>query len=345
MADTVPTLRSLALSLGLSRATVSSALQGTGRVSPATKQRVLEAAQKAGYRHNPLAATLMSALRRSRGNTFRGVIAAVEVKSIETPPLLPFHQELVRGAQKRAAELGFKLEQFVVGPGELTLPRLETILESRSIHGLLLLPASETPGFSLLSWERYSGVYTDYNLLEPALHSVCGDHFSSMLSTLEELTARGYLRPGLFIERARNERLHRRHSAAFESYFSSNRGRAPVPPLITPTLSRTAFEQWFERFEPDVVLCHFTEALDWMEGMGARAPKTHGFVCLNQLNKKRPCAALDLQPREIGARGTELIVAQLHRNERGVPNSPMRTTILARWVEGPTVRGARVRRS
>jgi LacI family transcriptional regulator len=73
---------------------------------------------------------------------------------------------------------------------------------------------------------------------------------------------------------------------------------------------------------------------------GARVPETHGFVCLNSVQKTRPCAALDLQPAEIGTRGVELVVAQLHRNELGIPASPTRTTIPSRWVDGPTVRRA-----
>lgn len=314
-------------------------MRGTGRVAPETAKRVREAAEKSGYRHNPLAGTLMSELRRSRGGTFRGVLATVDLREPDRPDHGPFHRELIRGAQKRAAELGFNLEQFIVAEDDLTLPRLDTILQSRGIHGLLLLPSWRAPDFSLLSWSRYSGVYTDYNLARPNLHSVCSDHYTSMLTTLENLQARGYLRPGLVIEDGRNERLHRRHAAAFHSFFTHGPGgQMPIPPLITPEISQETFTLWFERHQPDVVLCHFPIVLDWMEACGANVPAKHGFVCLNVLHKVRPCAALDLQPREIGARGIELVIAQLHRNERGIPASPCRTIISSRWVEGPTVR-------
>jgi DNA-binding LacI/PurR family transcriptional regulator len=332
------TVRSLARILGLSRATVSSALRGTGRVAPETARRVREVAEKSGYRHNPLAGTLMSELRRSRGGTFRGVLATVDLREPDRPDHGPFHRELIRGAQKRAAELGFNLEQFIVAEDDLTLPRLDTILQSRGIHGLLLLPSWRAPDFSALSWNRYTAVYTDYNLARPHLHSVCSDHYSSMLTTLETLEARGYQRPGLVIEEGRNERLHRRHAAAFHAFAPSPKGHIPIPALITPELSRSTFVPWFERYRPDVVLCHFPVAIEWMEACGARVPQEQGFVCLNVLHKTRPCAALDLQPREIGARGIELVIAQLHRNERGIPASPCRTIISSRWIEGPTVR-------
>ena len=89
---------------------------------------------------------------------------------------------------------------------------------------------------------------------------------------------------------------------------------------------------------PDVVLGHFTEMIGWMEECGAKVPDTHGFVSLNVLYKTRPCAGLDQQPRQLGARAVEQLIAQLQRNERGVPEWATTTTIPARWVEGPTVR-------
>ena len=37
---------------------------------------------------------------------------------------------------------------------------------------------------------------------------------------------------------------------------------------------------------------------------------------------------------------SEMVIAQLQRNELGVPDCPITTTIPARWLEGPTVRRA-----
>jgi hypothetical protein len=102
---------SLARTLGLSRTTVSDALRNSSRVDPATAARVKHAAREAGYRRNPLAGALMSELRRSRGTTFRGVLAAVDFLEPHRPSYAArYHRELVAGAEARAAELGFKVE-------------------------------------------------------------------------------------------------------------------------------------------------------------------------------------------------------------------------------------------
>ena len=105
---------------------------------------------------------------------------------------------------------------------------------------------------------------------------------------------------------------------------------------------RETFVPWFKRYKPDVVISHLTDPIDWMESCGARIPETHGYVCLNILKKKRPAAGLDQQPQHLGARAAESVIAQLQRNELGIPQSRMTTTISAVWREGPTLRPQRM---
>ncbi len=341
MSAPAPTLRSLAKTLGLSRTTVSDALRGSPRVDPATAARVTKAAQEAGYRRNPLAGALMSELRRSRGTAFRGVLAAVDFAEPDRPDSAArFHRELVLGAETRGTELGFKVEKFVVGRAGISVSRLDSILQSRGINGIFLLPVWEEPDLSGLDWSRYAGIYTDYIIERPALHSVCSDHYRSLLAALQRLAALGYRRPGLLLQRHQDERLQYRWGAAFRTFQDTHPVAKPVPPLIVDSFSSTEFCAWFRKHKPDVVLAHRTEAMDWMESCGAEIPATHGFVSLNILTKTRPCAGLDLQPRQLGARGAELLIAQLQRNEPGIPEWPSTTTIPARWVDGPTLRAA-----
>ncbi len=332
------TVRSLARSLRLSPATVSNALSGHGRIAPETVERVKQAAIEAGYRHNPLAATLMSELRRSRGGTFRGVLAAVDILEPDRPPHGAFHSEIVAGARARAAQLGYKLQEFAVGRAGLTMQRLNSILHSRGIHGVLLLPKWHAPDTTALDWSRYAGVYTDYNVGEPVLHCMCCNHYRSMLLVLEKLTALGYKRPGLYLEQGRNERVYYRWGAAFHAFLQHHRGLQRIPPLFTPKQERTNFITWFRRYKPDVVISHFTGALDWMESVGARVPADCGFFCLNLLFGTRASAGLDQHPRELGVRSAELLIAQLQRNELGVPIGATTTTVSAGWVDGPTLR-------
>ena len=338
MPSVSPTVRSLARTLGLSRTTVSDALRGAGRVDPATVQRVCKAAREAGYQRNPLAAAVMSQLRRSRSGTFRGVLAIADVFEPERSPHGIFHRELVHGINGRAASLGFKTEEFVVGRDGLTVNRLNSILLSRGIHGLLFLPTWNVWDWSQLDWARYAAVYADYNISQPAVHCVCCDHYRSMMAALGRLAALGYRRPGLFIEEGRDQRIHHRMGAAFRAFQEKHVEIDAIPLAVAPRFRREEFVTWFRRFQPDVVLCHFTEVIGWMEELGAKVPAQHGFLSLNLVYKQRPCAGLDLQPRELGARSAELLIAQLQRTELGLPDFPTTTSLLARWIDGPTLR-------
>ena len=341
MSVSAPTLRSLAKTLGLSRTTVSDALRGSPRVDPKTVARVNKAARDAGYRRNPLAGALMSELRRSRGGAFRGVLAAIDFNEPDRPDdAARFHRELITGAQTRAAELGFKIEKFSVGHAGVSVQRLNSILQSRGIHGVILLPSWDEPDLSNLDWTQFAGIYTDYIIERPALHSVCPDHYRSLLAALQRLAVLGYTQPALFLQKHQDERLQYRWGAAFRAFQENHPNIRAIPPLVVDSFHQEEFVQWFRKYKPDVVVGHHTTAIEWMESAGAQIPTTHGFVSLNIHMRTRPCAGLDLQPRTLGARSTELLIAQLQRNETGIPEWPSTTTIPARWSEGPTLRAA-----
>jgi DNA-binding LacI/PurR family transcriptional regulator len=342
MATPAPSLRDLARLLGLSHTTVSEALRDNPRVKTATRERVQKAAREAGYRHNPLAGALMSEMRRSRTGTFRGVLAIIDLDGPDRRPINAsrYHRELASGASDRAAELGFKAESFLIGRRGISAARLDTILQSRGIRGVFLLPVSDNPDLSRLDWSRYAGIYCDYIIERPALHSVCPDHYRSMVIALERLHALGYRRPGLVMEKHHDERLLHRWEAAFRMYQEYDDKDGAVPPLVISEINQREFTTWFKETKPDVVLCHRCEAIEWMQASGASVPATHGFCCLNVMMNVIPAAGINLQPRLLGARGVEMIIAQLYRNEYGVPEHPSTTAIPAEWVDGPTLRTA-----
>lgn len=326
--------------LGLSHTTVSEALRDSPRVRPETRSLVLHKAAEVGYRHNPLAGALMSEMRRSRTGTFRGVIAVLDLdgSAHRPPPVARYHQDLARGATERADTLGFKAEPFVIGQNGISANRLDTILQSRGIRGVLLQPVSETPDLRRLDWSRLAGVYADYFIERPALHCVCPDHHRSMITALQKVHALGYKRPGLVLEQHRDERLLHRWEAAYRVYQDHHGVFTGIAPVIVPQVTRDAFIPWFKATKPDVVIAHHAEIVAWMSECGATVPGTHGFCCLNIITAGVPCAGIDLQPRMLGARGVELLIGQLLRNEYGVPGQASTTTIPGVWVDGPTLR-------
>lgn len=334
-----PTLRTLARELGVSRTTISEALRDSPRVRPETAAKIRAAAEAAGYLRNPLAGAMMSELRRSRGGLFRGVLAVLDLEEPDRPAYAKnFHDALARGVQERATELGFRSDRFIVGGRTLPAKRLDQILQSRGIRGVILLPAWRTPSLGPFNWERYAGVYLDYQIDRPALHCVCSDHFQSMMDTLHELQLRGYKRPGIVLLPQHDARLSHRWESAFLGFHERYMPGSTVPPLVTAPLDQKVFLRWYRQHKPDIVLTHILDVKKWMRAAGAEIPRTHGFFCLNLIHAtEEPCCGLDLAPAAIGALGVEVLIGQLQRNALGAPLRRTLTTVASTWVEGPTV--------
>jgi LacI family transcriptional regulator len=334
-----PTIRSLALLLHLSRTTVSEALRDQPRVNRCTRERVHKAAQAAGYQINPLASSILSEIRRTRLSTFHGTLAAVSLEEPARPRFPgPYWLNLLRGASERAAELGFRLERFVVGQRGLSVHRLDTILQSRGIRGVLIMPAWGRPDFTQLSWTNYTGVYADYLIDLPALHSVCPDHPRAMMVAMARLSELGFRRPGLVLLQQESIRLQHRWLAGFLAFRYVHREMVAVPPLILADMARKPFLHWFKKNRPDVVIGHRAEMISWMAECGARVPETHGFCCLNIHLNTEPCAGLDQQPYHVGVQSVELLIAQIRHNAYGIPALPCNTAVPSRWVDGPTLK-------
>ena len=335
-----PTIRSLARELGLSVATISEALRDSPRVKLATRQRVKRAAKRAGYSPNPLLGATFSALRRSRHANFFGTLGLIDVAENGRPELMLFHREVVKGAEARARELGFRTEVFWLGPKApmLSPARLHSVLQARNIPGIVLLPFSQVVDLSAFDFSHLAAVQMDHCLAQPRLHNVIPDHYLSIMHALERLTQRGYRRIGVCLEQGKDVRLKGNWSSGYFAFYRGSTGDPGIPPLIDPAPSREQFMSWFIQYKPDVVVAHLQAVVQWLAEAGVRVPQDVGFLKLNTTERTAPCAGLDLQPRRLGAAAVETAVGMIHRREQGVPSHPMTISLEAEWVDGPTLR-------
>ena len=334
-----PSLRSLARQLGISAATVSLALRDSAHVVPATKKRILQAARRAGYRPNPLVGSLMAALRRTSHGSFQGSLLAVNTSDDPRPTLTLYHRQVFDGVKRRAQALGYSIELCWVGTHALTLPRLDAVVRARGVRGVVVMPFVQTYDFSSFDWSPFAAVMFDHCLSAPVLHSVLPDHHLSLFEALERLSSRGYSRPGLVVGRARDSRVKFKWSAGYSSFCQSRSLESAVPVLSEEPITRESFLAWFKRHRPDVVIGHVhADIARWLKEEGKQIPRDVGFVQLNWTERSAPCAGLDLQPALLGEAAVESVVAQLQRNEHGVPASPKTIMLKARWVDGPTIR-------
>jgi len=341
-------IRSLARDLGWSTATISEGLRDSPKVNPATRARIQEAARTAGYQRKPLLSATFSALRLGRRDGFSGTLALVDGSQDGTQTQFAlFHREIALGAASRAQELGFTTEAFWIGkaaPG-LSVKRLNSVLKARGIPGIIFLPFDQPQNLSGIALEQVAAVSMEHRVIAPHLHTIEPDHYLAMRRAVGSLMERGYRRIGLCLEAHKDARVDHKWSSGFISFFRLSGQELSVPPLIAERLDRGRFRQWFRRHQPDLVIGHNEAIMTWIQELGVRIPEAAGFFRINITERVKPCAGLDLRPRQLGATAVETVVDCIHRHEQGVPLSPKTISIDAAWVDGATLRRRTVARS
>jgi LacI family transcriptional regulator len=332
------TIRDVAREAGLSLATVSRALRNSPGVKAGTLQRVREAAKKIGYRPDPLVATLMSRLRGRPVDKDVNVIALLNVGQSEQDFMLgTFYGDLVAGAAERARELGFIPELFPLRLPGMTPQRMGDILFHRGIHAVVILPMKPQTERLDLDWSHFAPVAVGYSLREPVLHRVVPDHYTGLRLALDRLVALGYRRIGLCVDAFTDERVFRKWTAAM-AWHNVVVGRArAVPALVGPSIQRKNFLAWFRRHRPDAVIGQQQMIVTWIRESGLRVPEQVGYCHPSWSDSNKRCAAVDQQPFVVGRAAIEMVVGQIHRNERGIPQHPTILEVQPSWVEGSTI--------
>jgi LacI family transcriptional regulator len=149
---------------GVSTATVSRTLNGTGQVAPATRLRIAEAVRLLGYRPNSIARSL--------------AISATRTLAILLPDITnPFFPALVKGAQLCCERRGYTLMLCNTGGAAAQEARYVDVLIGKHADGLLLV--GFVSGQSVLSELTARGigvVVLDREVPLPGVSCVRVDH-------------------------------------------------------------------------------------------------------------------------------------------------------------------------
>jgi DNA-binding LacI/PurR family transcriptional regulator len=172
----------------------------------------------------------------------------------------------------------------------------------------------------------------------PALHFACNDQFSTALETAEQLSSRGYTRPGLAIAREIEEDVDYRFSAGFYGGRGKPEWRHAIPVFDFKPGDAKGFGKWFEKHAPDVVVTTHKEVRPWIEAAGKRIPQDVGLLHLDLTDELPGWSGMRQNNLLVGAAAIDLVVAQLHRNETGLPPFPKCVMVESNWVEGETLR-------
>ena len=332
------TMQDLADAAGVSRSTVSRALQNDRRLSEATRKRIKRLAASMGYRPNPLVSTLMTHLRATRTADYSGTLAFITSDLMhEQPGVAPSWKRLFGGARQRAAQFGYKLEEFWLNEPGLTPQRARAILRARGIHGLIIAPAPSPRHHLELDCRDFAVATIGYSVWRPVYHIATNHQTRSMHLALQNLQQRGYKRIGLAMDRLQDERTDLNWSGAFLAFQQDLPHDSQMPILRNTEWNESSFGNWIRKVHPDAVISVYASTPEWLRHLNLRIPQDIGFVTLDR-EAMPDCAGIDQNSELMAAAAVDLVLGQLQRNERGIPPFPKVVMVEGKWVDGPTVR-------
>lgn len=349
-------LLTLARAAGVSKATASRALRDDPRQSLATRQRVQAAARRLGYRPHPMVTALMTQIRTTRRTRFSGNLALLDPwpkhHGWDPRGMIP---RFVEGVRMQAAVAGYALDELWLREPGMTPQRALKVLRSRGVIGLVVgpFPFDRVHHTLELDLSDFAVATMGYSLKTPDLHRACINHYASVALAMSQMRRRGYMRIGFVITERLAYRANGLLTAGYLTWQQAEPVQNRIPHLLLPddaadAVHQTMFRRWYRQHRPDALLGYYSPMLRWLRVMKLRVPQDVGFANLAhdlELSRDRAhgvtsVSGVDLNWRGVGAATVDLIVEQINRNERGIPELPRLTLVPGQWHEGDSLRPA-----
>jgi DNA-binding LacI/PurR family transcriptional regulator len=325
------TLADVAALAGVARATASYALRGDPKISVHTRKRVQRAAKQIGFTPDPEIARLMQHLRIGRPISKRSSIALLSFEDEQAPVRNRYYHVLASSAETRCKETGYSIDAITISPKQMPARRLTTVLRSRGIQGILILPMISSRDCStLLDWNQFSVVAATYTAQKLSVNRVVPHHLHNIYLALNELEKRGFKRIGLIVEAGDHERVIYAYWAALALHQQEGRS-APIP--ILEFGRPEALFHWYRSYEPDAILIteEHLAASSKLLMKQERLPSTP-LVILNHANGDQ-FVGIYLYPEIIGKMAVDLVAAQIQRGERSFADRPNVTMVEGSWID------------
>jgi len=332
-----PTLQTIAKACGTNRMTVSLAMRGRPGVSSETMARVRAEAERQGYRPNPLVSALMARLRETRVPQYQATIALIHAApAADWKLMFPACRYFEAGVKARTAQLGYRVETFWLRSPKWSAGGLERALIGRGIHGLVVAPMPGGTTELAFDFSAFAVAAIGQSMLRPSLHCAAPNYFQTIELAFERLKAAGRRRIGLVLEPSLDERSRHQWLGAFLGCQMAAVGAAGKAKPLIKAVGRSDLLKWVRRERLDAVLSAEMRHLEWLRDDGVKVPDEVAFVCFTRAEEMRGVTGVANNPAEIAMAAVDMVVAQLHRNERGVPMEPRVLQIAPHWEAGET---------
>jgi DNA-binding LacI/PurR family transcriptional regulator len=326
---------------GVGKMTVSRALTGSGKVSEEKRKRIFQIAEEIGYRRSNVVSTVMSHMARSRSVKYATpLVLLFDSKTPKTDHEKTVYDQLTTGARRKAKQFGFPLEVIFLGDHDMKDSRLDTILETRGIQGLVMNVINPARHELRLSWERLTAVTMGGHLAYPdRLAQVHGDVTRTMNEALGQLLNRGYGRIGFIGQANFHQDFLRLYEASMYLYQSTIKAGNRIRLLSQPERNNDAMViDWFNQEKPDAIICTHDAPLGILRQIGKEAPRDYGFVCAGGTHFDETVSGVYLNRSLLAEAAIEIVAKNVLTGNFGLPDASSRVLIRGQWKDGETLR-------
>jgi len=297
-------------------------------------------AEKLGYRPDPMLASLQAYRRGREGPMIRACLGWInQWKRPEELRGFKEFDQYWRGAKAAAERMGYNLEEFrwpLGKPGA----RLQSILETRGVRGLLLPPQRDGMDIPDFDWGRFSLVRFGASVASLPAHSVTSDQSHCARLVYEKACERGYRRIGYVSEAGfeKNTEGHFRAGYLSAQIRSTPKARRLDPLQLSAEPRKQARElgAWLRAQKPDAVVTTSPGLRSLLADLGLRVPRDIAVATTSVWDGNFDAGA-DQNSVEIGRVAVGALAGLILDNERGLPAYQRRILVEGRWVDGSSL--------
>jgi DNA-binding LacI/PurR family transcriptional regulator len=320
-------MQDIADETGYSLMTVSRVIRNHGSASAKARKAVEECAARMGYEYNPEVSRLMSLMRSGQRDQYHETLGILWFFDREKRRKNESITKLEQGILHRAEQLGYRLDPIQFSDYEEHPQRLFDVLDNRGVRGVILTPLVET-GENVkeefdFPWDDFAWVSFGNTHANREFHRVGHHHFFGMELALRHLTRDGVRRPAFYISEHLSDTVHHAYSGSFFAHHPLGSEKA-IPLKLPADIDLGDIAGWCKQHNVDALISPHTETLTRLRDL----PR---LVSLHLKDGEGVCG-VDQQNRILGTYAVDMLVAQLHRDEKGLPEEPKLMLNKGRWV-------------
>ncbi len=312
-------MRDIAEKLGISKGSVSLALNDSKKISDATKAKVRALVDKLGYRRNVLVSNVMSGLKVSKSERFFETIVLVNANKFEdAQEKYPIFSKYIDGVKSEANLLGYSVYEVWLHDSRLTPSKLQRILESRGIRGGIIighLDDNILPDKFSPIWKNFKFVSAGLKTFNPILDFISVDKFLIAHYATKQIIARGYRRPALVLSKHIDELVEGRFAGGFLRAQLDLPQSDRIPPFLDTDRAEKntkIFYDWLRRENPDVIFSISNSTSEWLSERITAIPSDIPVIHFERKGKKNEWIGIDQNYEMVGRIAVRKLFAVLN---------------------------------